>query len=339
MKRWTVMLIPEGQGTTRSLNLCSVQLWAVVAVIAALGFTSSFFFQRSRVAQEALAAQRAAARASQGDDAYASQNPGEASSRLAAEERAEIERHLREEYEARERAITAELSALYDEETQLRDRHKLPPRTKSFAVQVVEPSSDAGGKGGPPRSLGDEPDVEEDQMTRPPQVIYGLSRPSADLIIQEINLRTESLRDLRLAMDERKDRVDRMPNIPPVSHSRVKITSGFGSRIDPFSRRIRLHEGVDISAPRGCRVVATAKGEVTFAGWESDYGYLVKIDHGGGICTWYAHLDKVTVRVGESVERGDEIGKLGNTGRSTGPHVHYEVRVNDKPVNGEKYFR
>jgi murein DD-endopeptidase MepM/ murein hydrolase activator NlpD len=339
MKRWTVMVIPEGQGTTRSLHLYAFQLWAVVFVVAALGFTSSFFFQRCRVTRRAMAAQQEAARAAQDDVKVALPGAPEQETRLAAEVRAEIERQIREEYEARELAITAELGALYDEEAKLRERHKLPPRTQSFAVQIAESSSREGGKGGPPDSLGDEVEVEDDDMMRPPQLIYGLSQPSADLIVQEINLRTESLRDLRLAMDDRKDRIDRMPSISPCSHRRAKITSRFGSRVDPFTRRIRHHEGVDISAPRGCSVVATAKGEVTFAGWENYYGYLVKINHGDGISTWYAHLDKIAVKKGHVVERGDEIGKLGNTGRSTGPHVHYEVRVNGKPLNGEKYFR
>ncbi len=339
MKRWTVMLIPEGQGTTRSLNLYAFQLWTVVFVVAALGFTSSFFFQRDRVARRAVAAQQEAVRASQSDENLGLPGAIELESRLSADARAEIERHIREEYEAREHAITAELGALYDEEAKLRERHKLPPRTKSFSVQVAESQVKGGGKGGPPDSLGNEVEVEEDDMTLPPQVIYGLSQPSADLIVQEINLRAESLRDLRLAMDDRKERIDRAPNISPCAQRRAKITSRFGSRIDPFTRRIRHHEGVDISAPRGCSVVATAKGEVTSAGWENYYGYLVKISHGDGISTWYAHLDKMTVKKGQAVERGDEIGKLGNTGRSTGPHVHYEVRVNGKPVNGEKYFR
>jgi murein DD-endopeptidase MepM/ murein hydrolase activator NlpD len=119
---------------------------------------------------------------------------------------------------------------------------------------------------------------------------------------------------------------------------RGKITSRFGYRRDPFHFRLRHHDGVDISAPTGSQVVSTAKGRVTYSGYDGDYGNLVRVDHGNGIETWYAHLSERSVKQGQEVSRLDPIGKVGSTGRSTGSHLHFEVHVNGRKVDGEKYL-
>lgn len=107
----------------------------------------------------------------------------------------------------------------------------------------------------------------------------------------------------------------------------------FGRRTDPFSGESDYHPGIDISAPRGAKVVATADGLVVAAGRRSDYGKLVTVEHKLGVSTRYGHLDRFTVKPGERVRRGDVIGYVGSTGRSTGPHLHYEVRLNGQALN------
>lgn len=129
---------------------------------------------------------------------------------------------------------------------------------------------------------------------------------------------------------------DRLPFGRPVAGARM--TSGFGIRRDPFRRRTSMHSGVDFAGPRGTAILATAGGVVTFAGRQSGYGITIKIRHAFGFETVYAHLNRARVKVGEYVERGDRIADMGSTGRSTGTHLHYEVRINKEPVNPAKFI-
>jgi murein DD-endopeptidase MepM/ murein hydrolase activator NlpD len=117
-----------------------------------------------------------------------------------------------------------------------------------------------------------------------------------------------------------------------------RLTSPFGIRHDPFNGREEFHTGVDLSASFMTPVYATAPGTVTYAGWKQGYGKVVEIDHGNGISTRYAHLHRYTVLVGERVRAHTQIGYVGTSGRSTGPHLHYEVLVNGEPQNPEKFF-
>ncbi|MBA3912731.1 MAG: M23 family metallopeptidase [Acidobacteriales bacterium] len=117
------------------------------------------------------------------------------------------------------------------------------------------------------------------------------------------------------------------------------ITGSFGERTDPFNGEGAFHSGVDIACNYGQPVIAPADGTVTFADDMNGYGHLVTIDHGHGVSTRYGHLASYTVIAGEHVSRGETIGYVGLSGRSTGPHLHYEVRINDTPVNPHKYLR
>ena len=125
------------------------------------------------------------------------------------------------------------------------------------------------------------------------------------------------------------------PSIWPVLG---RITDGFGERLDPFSGEGAFHTGVDVGADYGAPVHVTADGMVLDAGQHSGYGRVVIVDHGFGITTWYAHLSSFAVIAGTRVKRGEVIGYTGISGRATGPHVHYEVRVNNAPVNPRHYM-
>lgn len=126
-----------------------------------------------------------------------------------------------------------------------------------------------------------------------------------------------------------------MPSIWPV---RGQVSAGFGQRLDPLSGEGAFHAGLDLRAPLGTPVVSTADGLVFFAGRDAGYGNAVLVEHGYGITTKYGHLDKISVVVGQEVKKGQTVGTVGMTGRTTGPHLHYEVKVNDTPVNPYRYL-
>ncbi len=117
------------------------------------------------------------------------------------------------------------------------------------------------------------------------------------------------------------------------------LTGSFGERMDPFSGEGAFHAGVDISSQYGNQVRVAADGVVTASDSRSGYGRLVVVDHGFGLTTWYGHLSSFNVTPGQHLKRGDAIGNVGVSGRSTGPHVHYEVRINGAPVNPMRYLR
>jgi murein DD-endopeptidase MepM/ murein hydrolase activator NlpD len=131
-------------------------------------------------------------------------------------------------------------------------------------------------------------------------------------------------------------RANSAPNLWPVEG---QITGSFGERIDPFNGEGAFHSGVDIASNYGHPVIAPADGVVSFADFLGGYGKMVMLDHGHGISTRYGHLSGFAVTAGEHIHRGDTIGYVGLSGRSTGPHLHYEVRINDTPVNPYKYLR
>lgn len=126
-----------------------------------------------------------------------------------------------------------------------------------------------------------------------------------------------------------------IPSIWPV---RGQVTAGFGERLDPLSGEGAFHAGIDIAAPRGTTVECAADGIVLAAGYDAGYGNAILVDHGSGITTKYGHLSKIDVVIGQEVKRGQIIGAVGATGKTTGPHLHYEVHVRDTPVNPAKYL-
>ncbi len=116
------------------------------------------------------------------------------------------------------------------------------------------------------------------------------------------------------------------------------MASGYGYRVDPIYGTAKFHEGMDFASNIGTPVYATGNGIVKFAKWHSGYGNLIEIDHGFNYVTRYAHLSEISVATGQQVKRGDLIGKVGNTGKSTGPHLHYEVRLRGIPQNPVNYY-
>jgi murein DD-endopeptidase MepM/ murein hydrolase activator NlpD len=119
----------------------------------------------------------------------------------------------------------------------------------------------------------------------------------------------------------------------------IDLSSSFGVRSDPFGRGAAMHSGLDFRGDTGDPVRATANGTVATAGWNGGYGKMVEIDHGNGISTRYGHMSEIIVKVGQSVRIGQTVGKIGSTGRSTGPHLHYETRIEGDAVDPQKFLR
>lgn len=140
----------------------------------------------------------------------------------------------------------------------------------------------------------------------------------------------ESFNNLKAFLADQRDLIERSPYRWPV---RGFLSSTFGPRIDPFTGQQRMHDAIDIVAPKGTTVRAPADGIVTYAGHDATFGNMLVIDHGYGVITRYGHNDTILVREGQRVKRGDPISTVGSTGRSTGPHLHYEIRINDVAIN------
>ncbi|MFP4476607.1 MAG: M23 family metallopeptidase [Desulfatibacillaceae bacterium] len=150
-------------------------------------------------------------------------------------------------------------------------------------------------------------------------------------------LQEDSLRELLDGLEGKRDILVSTPSIHPVK-GKCWTTSNFGYRKSPFTGLREFHKGQDMAARHGTPLVAPADGTVTFVGKKGLMGRMMVIDHGHGFITRYGHLDKALKKKGEAVRRGEEIAHIGNTGRSTGPHVHYEVHLNGIPVNPQKYI-
>ena len=303
-------------------------IWSGLGLIALLSVCSAIFFfqgKKYRGEMEFLG------------DQYRELEQSVAETGLPAnldERLAERESQIRSEYEARDKAMAEELGRLYDLEREVRNMANLPTHTEGSAETPLVQETD--GKGGPPEPGAGR--LFDDTGIAPPELIQGLSRPSADIMLEEMRLRMNSLGDLIEDAQIKRHTMAHTPKEWPTKDVKRKINSKFGIRRDPFTHQRRHHSGVDVTAAYGSAVLATADGVISFSGYHEFLGNLIKIDHGYGFETWYGHLSKRTLKKGDVVKRGDVVGKVGTTGRSTGPHIHYEVHANGKAVDPRTYM-
>ncbi|NNF98078.1 MAG: M23 family metallopeptidase [Desulfobacteraceae bacterium] len=157
----------------------------------------------------------------------------------------------------------------------------------------------------------------------------------ADEVIQASHLQEQSFENLLTELNKKRNVLSATPSIRP---TKGWVTSTFGYRSSPFTGKKEFHKALDIASQEGTPIIAPAKGKITFAGKKWLIGNTITIDHGFGMTTRYGHLKEILKKRGDQVNRGDIIALMGNTGRSTGPHLHYEVRVAGIPVNPEKYI-
>ena len=218
-------------------------------------------------------------------------------------------------------SLSDTLARLEQRDTQIRLLANLDP---------IAPEVHAAGIGGP-RPAGSDADAASELMGRAGQVRVDLSA-----LIRRANLLAHSFQE---AGDSLAEHVERLAATPSIMPTAGWLSSAFSRmRSHPILHVARAHEGLDVTAPMGTPIEAPAKGRVVQAGWETGYGNTVTIDHGYGIVTKFAHASRILARVGARVERGERIALVGNTGLSSGPHLHYEVHVNGRPVDPRRYI-
>jgi murein DD-endopeptidase MepM/ murein hydrolase activator NlpD len=196
-----------------------------------------------------------------------------------------------------------------------------------FDLPTIDPSIREVGIGGPEYGV--------IEFNTPPASELSFVEQDIDKILRQIKLENASFEDIYNKVQDRKHILDHTPSIIPCDGF---ITSGLGRRRDPFTGLMAQHNGIDIATSKGTPIYAPAAGVVKKCGWDRGMGNFVVINHGYNLKTYYGHLSLIKVREGQKIHRMDVIGTVGSTGRSTGPHLHYEVRQYNRPVNPRDYF-
>ena len=300
-RRWTLLIIPDGQEAVRQMRVSAFIARAAFAGIASLivlvlFFATGFFVKESSSFR---------------------------ADRLAAENERLVGQLER---------LSGRLETL---QTTMSD---LTRRDEEYRlIAGLEPLSDevhAAGIGGPGTET-----VEGNPLYAVDPVL-GRKAFEATSDVESMIRRADVLKaSWSEAVDSLRVRHALLQATPSIYPTRGLVTSGFSrSRMHPILHRARPHEGLDIVAPRGTPITSSANGVVSFAGRNSGYGLVVEINHGYGMKTRYAHMSAIDVRVGQRVERGAQIGRVGNTGLSVSPHLHYEVLVNGQPQNPALYI-
>jgi murein DD-endopeptidase MepM/ murein hydrolase activator NlpD len=225
-------------------------------------------------------------------------------------------------FSARIEDLEKQLSKLKDFDKKIRIIANLEKGQEATPLMV--------GIGGPsPSDIREKLKAEKDEKGLVQQMKTDIERLQAEAMSQE-----ESLSELEKLLQTKKDLLTHTPSVWPCQGW---ITSGFGFRTNPFTNLVQMHEGVDISNRVGTLVVAPSDGIISDIGNDWVHGKIVVISHGFGMTTRYSHLSKTLVQVGQKVKRGDKIAELGVSGKTTGPHLHYEVRISGIPVNPLRY--
>lgn len=197
-----------------------------------------------------------------------------------------------------------------------------------FDLPTIDPTERQLGIGGPEL-------LPTDELYTPSKLSAYQTEAEIDRLLAMSSFEKRQFSDIYEALNDKKTDLDHTPSIKPTTGWLIR---GFGIKADPFTGQKRLHAGIDISNQRGTPIVAAAAGTVAFVGNRGPLGKTVVIDHGEGCETLYGHLDKFEVKKGQKVKRGDLIALMGNTGYSTGPHLHYAVIQNGVSVNPEKFI-
>lgn len=232
------------------------------------------------------------------------------------------------------------ITGVNEENREIKLAMGLQPRAAEAFDTMAEPIEERG----PASFLGKEDavffekaplDIDNGELAREEVKDYASLSVRIERSVKESALREQGVLQLWETLSNRQSLLRATPNSKP---AQGWITSRFGYRVDPMSTRAALHQGVDIAAAPGAPVYAPADGVISFSGYDPGYGKLVSIDHGYGVVTRYGHNSQLFVVIGQKVKRGDVISAVGSTGKSTGVHLHYEVRVNGLPVDPMNYI-
>jgi len=239
---------------------------------------------------------------------------------------------LREETQTQKSQIHFFSARIEDLEKQLSKLKDFDKRIRIIAnLERGQETTPFMGMGGP-----SSPDIREKlRAEKDEKGLIQQMRSDIERIQSEAVTREESFSELEKLLLTKKDILTHTPSVWPIMGW---VTSSFGFRTNPFTGLTQMHEGIDISNRIGTLVVAPADGIISDIGNDSVYGRIVAISHGFGMSTRYGHLNKVLVQVGQNVKRGDKIAEVGMSGKTTGPHLHYEVRLNGIPANPMRYI-
>ena len=169
------------------------------------------------------------------------------------------------------------------------------------------------------------------------KVIKDISK-RIDLLTNKLYIQSKSLDKVSVLVKDKEKMLTHIPAIQPVDDGLTRLVSGFGYRFHPILKQRKMHYGIDFAAPTGTPVYATGDAKVKISGNSSSFGKYIVLDHGYGYETLYAHLSKLDVKKYQKIKRGFKIGEIGNTGRSVGPHLHYEVHKNKQKLNPINYY-
>jgi len=298
-RRWTVVVVPHGSGQSRALGVSHTLLKSL------LGLASAVTLVFAGLAAAALI-----------------RGVGITRNRMLAHEN---------------RVLLDEVQRMRNSETALRDSLVTMARRDQglrllAGLSVLDSAVQQGGIGGP---RGEWPERDSLIAVGDHGAQALAARVDLDVLERRAGILLTSVGQAYESLSSHWARFAVTPSIMPL-HGRV--SSVFSAlRFDPVVRVVRPHEGIDVAAPLGSAIAATAAGVVTDVKWENGYGNLLTIDHGSGIVTRYAHCSKILVARGQHVKRGEKVALVGSTGESTGPHVHYEVWVNGKPVDPKTF--
>ncbi len=239
---------------------------------------------------------------------------------------------LRQETQDQRSKIHFFSSKIEDLEKQLSKLKDFDKRIRIIAnLEKGQEATSFMGMGGPsPSDIRDKLRAERDEKGLIQQM-----RTDIERLNSEATSREESLSELEKLLQTKKEILIHTPSIWPIQGW---VTSGFGFRTNPFTGLTQMHEGIDISNRVGTLILAPADGMISDIGSDWAHGKILVVSHGFGMTTRYSHLNKVLVRVGQKVKRGDQIAEVGMSGKTTGPHLHYEVRLNGIPVNPMRYI-
>lgn len=297
-RRFSLLLVPQDHGEVKRLWATSTHVWIVMVCLFMLLATTAFL---------------------------AVQYLGKAKDAVALARLRRENSYLIDQLAVLDSSVSvfkAQMADLMEREKTLRIIAELPQ---------IDPDVRKVGVGGQRFEGLDGPAMSLDGPATSPD----FTMADVDKLLRQVKLEKQSFQEVEAVFRDNRERLEHTPTIWPVAGH---VSRGFGPCIDPFTGRRRPHQGLDIVNRIGTPVIATAAGRVAERGRKSGYGWMVVLDHGYGYQTAYGHLDSIKVKKGEQVKRGQVIATLGNSGRSTGPHLHYEVRVNGQPVNPVKHI-
>jgi murein DD-endopeptidase MepM/ murein hydrolase activator NlpD len=305
-RRWTIMIVPHGTAASRSYELGERGLHVLIGLASGLALLV------------AMAA------------AILFTPWATPSARLAARENARLKTELAA-IDSRLQTLVDTIASIEQQDQPIRMLAGVEP--DSTGDVAAKEAATAGAGSAPSLTRTGQPEKPQRFASKPflGRLGFGGARPDLDRMIRRA---TELSASFRAVSDTLQRNVERMASLPSIMPTAGWLTSQFSkSRFHPILHMSRAHEGIDVVAPMGAPIVAPAAGRVIKAERESGYGLMVQIDHGNGLVTTYAHILRIAVSVGQRVTRGQMIATVGNTGLSTGPHLHYEIHLNGKPVD------